>query len=125
MVTVDGELLSDPLFVINCATYVPGRSAKKVGVAEVGFVRVARLFGGAEMRAHWNVRGSPWGSVPEPCKVTVRPCRMVWLGPAFAVGGCGVPVVMVTVAAQLLTLPSLTINWATNVPALSAVNVGL
>ena len=41
--TVTGELLRVPLFTINCATYVPETSARKLGVAEFAFDSVAVL----------------------------------------------------------------------------------
>ena len=60
-----------------------------------------------------------------PLSITVEPWTTVWLFPALAIGGCVVFVVIVTVAAGLLRIPSLTINCATYVPAASTVKVGL
>src|SRR5260370_32475524 len=46
IVTVTGELFAKPSFTINCATYVPGISGTKVGLAMFGVVMSALLPGG-------------------------------------------------------------------------------
>ena len=57
--------------------------------------------------------GRDCGSVPPPFSCTSEWCLTVWLGPALAVGVCEPPVVIVTVAGKLFTVPSFTTNWAT------------
>src|ERR1700730_14559131 len=52
IITVAGSLLSVPLLTINCATYVPGRSAVKVGVTTVGLLSTAALPAGTLIRLH-------------------------------------------------------------------------
>jgi hypothetical protein len=86
MVTVEGGLSRKPLLTMSCATYVPGRSARKFGEATVVLDKVAALPTGLLVMAHLNVSVSPWGSVPLPLNVTVVPWPTVWFGPAFAVG---------------------------------------
>ena len=88
------------------------------------FDKAAELPEGFAIRDHAKVSGNPCGSAPEPLNVTVVPCTTVWLGPAFAVGGGRRLVAIVTVDGGLSTLPSLTTNCATYVPARSAVKVG-
>src|SRR5947209_11696618 len=124
MVTVAGWLLRNPLFTMSCNTYMPGRSATKAGFAMAAFDRTAALPAGFEVNDHKKVRGLPCGSVPLPASVTMALLATVWFGPALAVGGSTLLVVMVTVAAALSTFPSFTINCATYVPPTSAVNVG-
>jgi len=50
--------------------------------------------------------------------------RTVWFAPALATGAV-FAVEIVTLAGGLFTIPSLTINWTTYCPALSAKKVGL
>jgi hypothetical protein len=49
---------------------------------------------------------------------------MVWLGPALAIGGISVFVVIRRVVGALLNDPSFTINCAIYVPTTSAVKIG-
>ena len=72
--------------------------------------RTAVLPTGREVNDHRKVSGRDWISVALPLSCTVAPCRTVCGLPAFAVGAGMAFVVMVTVLAALLTIPSLTIN---------------
>ena len=60
---------------------------------------------------------------PLPSRVTVSPVATFWSTPALATGG--VLAVMITVSGALSTVPSLTTNWASYVPARSATKEGL
>src|SRR4051794_39949241 len=110
IVTVAGALSTVPSFTINCATYVPARSAVKVGFGIVVLDNVAVLPVGRVIRLHLYVSGSPSTSVdPEPFNCTRAPALTVWFGPAFATGGVFPCTVIVTVDGRLASLPSLTI----------------
>ena len=112
-VTVDGWLSTVPSFTMSCATYVPARSAVNVGFTAPTLFSDAVLPLGTELKLHLNVSGSPSTSVePEPFSCTRVPTVTVWFGPALATGGV-FAVVILTVAGALLTVPSLTTNWAT------------
>ena len=90
----------------------------------VGFASIAVLPGGLAVSVHEYVSESPSTSEdPLPSSVMVVPTKPVWFGPAFATG-FEFRVVMITVAGSLFTVPSLTISWATYVPALSSTKVG-
>ena len=51
--TVAGALSAFPSLTINCATYVPGRSAVNVGPTAVGLLKTAELPLGTPIRLHW------------------------------------------------------------------------
>ena len=59
IVTVEGALSRKPLFTMSCATYVPGRSARKLGEATVVLDKVVVLPTGLLVMAHLNVSVSP------------------------------------------------------------------
>jgi hypothetical protein len=124
IVTITGALSRNPLLTMSCAMYLPGTSALNTGVATLGLDKAARLFAGFIMSDHLNVSGNPWGSVPDPLRLTIAPCATVWSGPALAVGGSRALVVIMTVDAGLLKNWSLTINCQTKVPGASTKNVG-
>ena len=79
----------------------------------VALDRTAVLPAGRVVKDHRKVSGRDWMSVALPFNCTVAPWSTVWGLPATAVGAGMALVVMVTVLAALLTIPSLTINCAT------------
>jgi hypothetical protein len=56
-------LFSFPSLTTKLATYAPGRSAVKVGLAEVGSLRAALLPCGRPVSVHANWIESPFGSM--------------------------------------------------------------
>src|SRR4030065_1077700 len=82
---------------------------------------------GFVVKVHWKISEDPSASFDAlPSKVTTVPSGTVWSGPALAAGGWLPPgVVMVTVSGALLTIPSLTVNWATYWPATSATKLAI
>src|SRR5262245_39793961 len=88
------------------------------------FDSVELLPPGCPIRAHWNVRGLPCGSVPDPFNCTRVLWATVWLVPANAVGTAATEVEIVTVEVWLFSRPSFTTNWAVYVPGRSTVKVG-
>ena len=59
MVTVAGALFSTPLFTTSCATYLPGRSATKVGFPMDTLDSAALLFVGLEVSDQDRLRLNP------------------------------------------------------------------
>src|SRR4051794_4758323 len=79
IVTVTGALLANPSDTINCATYVPATSAKKVGATAVSDESAAVLPVGRLVNDHAYVSGSPSASVdPEPSNETVTAAGRNW-----------------------------------------------
>ena len=83
------------MVIVSVADSVPSDTVrvKVIVPAEDGAVNVgfwAMLFDnvtdGPAVLAQVYVRESPFGSVPEPLKVTKAPATTDWLEPAFAVG---------------------------------------
>src|SRR5207302_25202 len=88
IITVEGSLLTRSVLVtINCATYVPGRSAVNTGFTAAGSLSVAALPAGTLSSVQWNVSISPHASVePEPSNCTTELTFTSWAGPALATG---------------------------------------
>src|SRR5205814_2332943 len=108
MVTVDGALFRYPLLTISCATYVPGKSATKVGFAISELFRWAAEPAGRVSRLQRYVSGFPSTSEEAaPFNCTSDPSATIWFGPALATGGVFC-VVIVTFEGKLFTFPSFT-----------------
>ena len=124
MVTVSASLFSVPSLTTRLTTYIPALSTVKVGFTAVVSLNAALLPTGTEVNAQLKINVLPSTSVlPLPSSVTVPFTSGVWSGPAFATGA-EFNVLIVTVSAALLTVPSLTMRLTTYVPALSTVKVG-
>jgi hypothetical protein len=64
--------LSEPSDTCNWTTYVPLKSATKLGVAMFALLKVAALPTGREMKLHKKERASPFGSLDAaPVRFTV------------------------------------------------------
>jgi hypothetical protein len=113
IVTVDGALFKIPSLTINCTTYVPARSATKLGDTVLAPCRAAWLPCGRAVNDQEYVSGFLLRAYePEPFRVTVALTATFWFAPATATGGVA-EVEIETVDGALLRNPSLTISWAT------------
>jgi hypothetical protein len=126
IVTVSAALPIVPSLTTKLNTYAPSLSAVNVGLTAVALDSVAVLLAGFDVNDQLYVSGSSFASVlPLPFSVTTEPVATSWSILALATGAeFAVAAVIVTVAAVLLTVPSLTIRLNTYAPSWSGVNVG-